>query len=235
MGSKISRLDRVSFERELVLLATRGTAKIEFAELGRPSEEQKPAQLKVEPRLVDALWVHYSELCRWNQRLSLIGPGTEKEVIQRHYLESLEGIDFLNASERYLMDVGSGGGFPGWVLAAACPWMQVTLVEPRERKWVFLQAGIRKAGLLSCKALNARVEIPLPRSLELPETLDVVTSRALVIPAAILEAIGNHSPQVRFLLWIGKEEIDLPEGYGVTRVKRLPGSDHRRIVEIKRY
>lgn len=183
---------------------------------------------------LDALWVHYSELCRWNQRLSLIGPGTGSEVVRRHYWESLEGLEFLESSDRQLMDVGSGGGFPGWVISAACPWLEVTLVEPREKKWVFLQAAIRKAGLLSSKALNARVEIPLSRSLELPETLDVVTSRALAIPAGTLQKIGDHAPRARFLFWIGREEIDLPEGFGITREKHLPGSDHRRVVEVKR-
>lgn len=184
--------------------------------------------------LLDALWIHYSELCRWNQRLSLIGPGTGSEVVRRHYWESLEGLEFLTSKDRQLIDIGSGGGFPGWVMSAACPDLSVTLVEPREKKWVFLQAAIRKAGLLSCRALNARVEIPLPRSLELPETLDVVTSRALAIPAGTLKRIGDCAPLARFLFWIGKEEIDLPEGFETTREKRLPGSDYRRIIEVKR-
>ena len=126
-----------------------------------------------------ALHAHYLELRRWNRALSLVGPAAAEDVVERHYAEALEGLPLLPASARTLVDVGSGAGFPGFVLAAARRDLAVTLVEPRERRWAFLQAACRRRGL-PCRCLNARVDRPLPP--DLPERIDVVTLRALKLP-----------------------------------------------------
>ncbi|HXT21605.1 MAG TPA: RsmG family class I SAM-dependent methyltransferase, partial [Thermoanaerobaculia bacterium] len=110
---------------------------------------------------VDRLHAHYEELRRWSTRLSLIGPGTAAEVIERHFGESLAALPHLPEPSGRLVDLGSGAGFPGLVLAAARPGWAVTLVEAQERKWAFLQAAARRAGL-SCRCLNVRVAALLP-------------------------------------------------------------------------
>src|SRR5262245_62172854 len=112
-------------------------------------------------RTVDALHAHYQELSLWNRRMSLIGPGTAREIVARHYGESLAALPLLPADSRVGLDLGSGAGFPGLVLAAARPGLEVTLVEAREKKWAFLLAAIRRASL-PCTALNVRVGSPLP-------------------------------------------------------------------------
>ena len=178
----------------------------------------------------DALYSHYDQLRRWNPRVSLVGPGTAERVVERHYGESLAGLAFLDGTESTLVDIGSGGGFPGFVLAAARPRQSSVLVEPKTRKWAFLKAAIRAAGL-SCRCLNARVDRPLPA--ELPEKIDVVTLRALALPAAAFEALRDHSPQVRFLLWHGEGLPALPPGFHVSREMRLPMSERRRVVEVR--
>ena len=94
-----------------------------------------------------ALYAHYLELRRWNERLGLIGPGTADEVLVRHFGESLAALPLIPRSARQGLDLGSGGGFPGLVLAAARPNLQMTLVEARERKWAFLIAAARRASL----------------------------------------------------------------------------------------
>src|ERR1044072_5416860 len=108
------------------------------------------------PATVDRLHAHYEELRRWSARLSLIGPGTVAEVMERHFGESLAALPHLPEPAASLVDLGSGAGFPGLVLAAARPGWEVTLVEAQERKWAFLQAAARRAAL-SCRWLNARV------------------------------------------------------------------------------
>src|SRR5438132_9440850 len=87
--------------------------------------------------VVSALFAHYEELRRWAPRLALVGPGTAREVVARHFGESLAAVPHLPAAAGRLVDVGSGAGFPGLVLAAARPSWTVTLVEARERKWAF--------------------------------------------------------------------------------------------------
>src|SRR5436305_10950639 len=99
------------------------------------------SRLSPEPlkeRAIDALFAHYRELALWNRRTNLIGPGTAHEILARHYGESLAALPLLPAAARRGLDLGSGAGFPGLVLAAACPELKMTLVEARERKWAFL-------------------------------------------------------------------------------------------------
>ncbi len=181
--------------------------------------------------LAESLHLHYLELRRWNPRLSLVGPGTAGEVIERHYAESLAALPLLRDTDRRLVDLGSGAGFPGLVLAAARPDLEVTLVEARERKWAFLKSAIRRSGL-SCRCLNARVEASLPEGF--PTEIDLVTSRALAISPEIFAAVFARSPGARFLLWHGAASPQLSPGLTVPREIHLPGSEHRRILEIQR-
>lgn len=180
---------------------------------------------------IPKLWEHYLELAKWNRRISLVGPGTADEIVDRHYAESLLGLELIGEGDETVVDVGSGGGFPGMVLAIARPDLKVTLVEPREKKWAFLSKMSRQLGLSSI-AVNARVERPLAVSLELPPNIDIVTSRALVITPEIFQSLADHAPRARFLLWRGKEDFRPPSGYGVGRILKLPSGSHRKIVEI---
>jgi len=170
----------------------------------------------------EALWAHYQELRRWNERLSLVGPGTANEVIERHYGEALAALPLLDGATS-LLDIGSGAGFPGLVLAAARPALAVTLVEARERKWAFLVAACRRARL-SCNCLNARVSA----ALEMP-SVEVVTWRAVRLPPAAVAALAAISK--RMLLWSGADEPVPPAGWHSARRVSLAGSTTRRIVE----
>jgi 16S rRNA (guanine527-N7)-methyltransferase len=174
------------------------------------------------------LLAHYQELRRWNPTLSLIGPGTAQEMVERHYGESLAALPLIPPLPAVLVDVGSGAGFPGFVLAAARPALAVTLVEAQERKWAFLEAACRRAAL-PCRCLNARVAAPLPA--DFPAVIDLVTARAIA-PEALAPLLERLAPTGRVLLWTtGAPELG---GLKVGRTIALPGSKRRRIVELRR-
>ncbi len=186
---------------------------------------------KLPPEAAERLWLHYQELRRWNPTLSLIGPGTGEEVVERHYGEALAGLGLILPAARVAVDVGSGAGFPGLVLAACRSDLEVTLVESNAKKWAFLEAACRRAALPS-RCLNARVEIPLPEGL--PATMDLLTARALKLDA-IVEALGPRlSPEARILFWAGGEGFSSPPGWRISRQQPLTGSARRRIVELER-
>jgi 16S rRNA (guanine527-N7)-methyltransferase len=198
-------------------------------ELGRVLDELSPAPLS--RAAVAALHAHYLELRRWARRLALVGPGTLPEFLGRHYGESLAALPLLPQGPGTLLDIGSGAGFPGVVLAAARPDLEVVLVEARERKWAFLTAACRRAGL-SCRCLNARVGPRLPAGV--PERLDAVTLRALRLsPEALALLAPRLGAQGRLLLWQGGAQPELPPSLRVIRELPLADSRQRRIVQVQ--
>lgn len=201
--------------------------------ISRPDFAAEIAALSPEPlpdAAVDALYAHYQELSRWNQRLSLIGPGTAGEILARHYGEALAALPLVPREARQGLDIGSGAGFPGLVLAAARPGLEMTLAEAREKKWAFLLAAARRAAL-PCRCLNVRVGAPLPAGL--PASLDVVTARALKLEPEVLGALAERlGPDGRILLWIGEEDPDLPPELSPSGWIKLEGSAKRRILQV---
>lgn len=204
----------------------------ELIAFGREEFDRRLAAAITEPlgsEAIDRLWVHYCELARWNRRLSLIGPGTLEEPIERHYAESLAARELLRPSDRVVVDVGSGAGFPGWVLAAARPELEMTLVESRQRKWSFLTQVSQKAAL-PCNCLNARVTSALPEGF--PPKVDLVLIRAVRLGGKELSALVSRlSESGRVLLWSGERPGKRIEGLEAIRSVPLEGSRSRRIVE----
>ncbi len=199
----------------------------EFAErLRRVTPESLPGAV------VEALYAHYELLREWCRRVSLIGPGTAREVVERHYGESLAALPLLGEARWRLVDVGSGAGFPGFVLAVARPGLEVWLVEPRQRKWAFLRAAAARAAL-PCHCLDARVSGVLPP--ELPEEFDFLTLRAVKLsPAALARLLERLRPGGALLWWHGGGRPALPAGWSAARQVALAGSERRRIIEVLR-
>jgi 16S rRNA (guanine(527)-N(7))-methyltransferase RsmG len=207
-------------------------------ELGPDEFRRQLAALapQLPPGALSALSLHYQELLRWNRLVSLVGPGTGDEIVARHYGEALAALPLLPppppAGTLALLDIGSGAGFPGMVLAAVRPDLVVTLVEPREKKWSFLLAASRRASL-PCRCLNVRVALPLPAGI--PERLDVVTVRALRLEVPVLAALADRlSPAGRIVLWVGAEDPALPATLQRAAELPLAGSDCRRVLALQR-
>jgi 16S rRNA (guanine527-N7)-methyltransferase len=179
---------------------------------------------------MDQLYQHYFELRRWNSTVSLVGAIPQSELVERHYGESLAGLHFMGSCGTELVDLGTGAGFPGFVLAVARPEIRVTLVEVRERKWSFLRAASRRAGL-SCNCLNARVGTTPVEGL--PKEIDWITARAVAVKDLGLSVLmPKLSPRGALLLWVGARDPELPAGLAMRRELALGGADSRRVVEI---
>lgn len=183
------------------------------------------------PQVLERLYGHYAELRRWSARMALVGPGSVPDLLARHYGESLAALPLLPPLPGRLVDIGSGAGFPGLVIAAARPEWRVVLVENRERKWAFLKAAARTAGLAS-ECLNARVAAHLPAGF--PEAFEVVTVRALSLPPSVLGVLGSRlRAGGRLILWVGARDPALPMNLKRVAEHALPGSSHRRLQVIE--
>jgi 16S rRNA (guanine527-N7)-methyltransferase len=111
---------------------------------------------------------HYNLLLRWNERLNLTSMSKLGDLVRLSYCESI----FLGSrlpSSGTVVDIGSGGGFPGIPAAIVQPGCEFTLVESDRRKAVFLREASR--GLDNVKVWAGRAEL-------LSVKFDVMISRA---------------------------------------------------------
>jgi len=117
-------------------------------------------------------------LLKWQQTTHLISPSTVPKLWTRHVADSLQLLD-LAPSARLWVDLGSGGGFPGLVLACALaetPGAQVHLVESNTKKAAFLREAVRVTGAPAVVEA-IRIEKFVANFAAIP---DVVTARALL-------------------------------------------------------
>ena len=111
-------------------------------------------------------------LTRWQSRINLVGASTLADPWRRHFLDSAQLDPLLPAEARTIIDLGSGAGFPGLVIAILRPSSAVHLIESDGRKCAFLREAARATGA-SPTIHHSRIEA-LP-----PFACDAVTSRAL--------------------------------------------------------
>lgn len=108
--------------------------------------------------LCEKLSEHYALLLRWNERINLTRIVEPEEAARFHYVESLYGERFLDPSIQKIVDVGSGGGFPGIPLALARPDTRVVLIEKDRKRAIFLLEAIRQLGLRNADVFHGRFE-----------------------------------------------------------------------------
>jgi len=165
---------------------------------------------------LDQLESHYSLLLKWNERLNLTRITSLTESVQFHYCESLFLARFLPPGRHRIVDIGSGGGFPGIPVAIFRPECEVTLVESHQRKSVFLREASR---MLS----NVRVEAK--RAEDVEERFDWVISRA-VAPSNVLGL--EVAPALALL--IGVEDALKLNG----EAELIPWGIHRVLFHVER-
>jgi 16S rRNA (guanine527-N7)-methyltransferase len=125
---------------------------------------------------IERLELLVAELKRWQSIKNLVGPSTLSQVWDRHIADSLQLLDFAPDGARWL-DLGSGAGFPGLVVALAGVerGISVSLVESNDRKCAFLRHVIRVAGIKAIVHAE-RLERVVP---DYAGRADVVSARAL--------------------------------------------------------
>ncbi|MDX9708107.1 MAG: 16S rRNA (guanine(527)-N(7))-methyltransferase RsmG [Trichloromonas sp.] len=121
------------------------------------------------------LWLG-EELLRWNKKVNLTSICLLEEVVVKHLADSLTVVPLLQSDER-LLDVGSGGGFPGLPLAIVDPARDVVTVDAVGKKIHFQRHVVRRLGLDHCLPLHLRME-DLPRWSDFDGGFDVILSRA---------------------------------------------------------
>lgn len=150
---------------------------------------------------VPALLDYIEAFARWNQRINLSAARTPDEITE-HVVDCLALVPHVPEGAR-VVDIGSGGGLPGIVLAATRLDLQMTCVEPIHKKAAFLRQAARD--------LTLRVTILTQRVDGLERAYDVAVSRATFDPATWLDVgLDLVVPGGIVLAMEGLEQIPLP-------------------------
>ena len=143
----------------------------------------------------------YAEiLTRWQSRINLVSAATLQTVWERHFLDSAQLLDHCPADARSLVDMGSGAGFPGMVLALlGVP--NVTLIDSDVRKGVFLREVARMTET-DVTVITARLEAAPP------SRADIVTARALAPVHKLLELGSRFAHEQTVFLFPKGQDVE---------------------------
>ncbi len=182
---------------------------------------------------VSRLLDYQALLERWNGAYNLTAVRDAGEMVTRHLLDSLSILPYVRGAT--LVDLGTGPGLPGIVLAIAAPGREMLLVDSNGKKVRFLREAIRALKLGGVRAVQSRVE-------DVQGRFDCVTARAFASFADML-GWGGHllAPDGIWLAMKGKpsedELLGVPADFAVreTHVLAVPGLDaERRLVVLGR-
>lgn len=183
------------------------------------------------PELIPGV-VRYLELLeRWNRVHNLTAVTGAEAMLNRHVLDSLSVLPWLHGDR--VLDVGSGAGLPGLILALADPAREYLLVDAAAKRVRFLRVAIGELGLPHVSSEHARVEDLRPS-----RRFDTVVSRAFAAPPEFVRRAG-HCVALggRMLAMLGQAvaaDEDLPVGWSYRSVEpvRVPGSPASRHIAV---
>ncbi len=135
--------------------------------------------------LPEKLNIYFTLLQDWNSKIDLTAVKDEDEMLDKHFIDSLTVLKAgLIQNNPKLIDVGTGAGFPGLVLAIARPDLQVTLMDAQQKRLLFLEKTAEETQTANITIVHARAEDGARRP-ELRERFDYAVARA-VAPTNVL-------------------------------------------------
>ena len=177
-------------------------------------------------------------LIKANKTLNLIGNSTIKDIWTRHFLDSVQVIDFIDKNNKTLVDLGSGAGFPGLVLAIALKDrkipLKIKLIEKSPKKVKFLKNLINE--------LQLNVEVINQNILQEPIKFfdDVFIARAFKPLKIILQFINNKAKNwKKIFIFLGKtgknELLQASKSWDIEYKQRVSvTSNDSTVIEINR-
>lgn len=139
-------------------------------------EGAEALKITVNEKQTEQLAIHAAELLKWNRRMNITAITDPFEMAIKHYVDSMAPVHYI-PSEAALLDIGSGGGFPGIVLKILMPSLRVVLIDASRKKVSFLKHVIRTLRLERIEAHHVRGE-HLPDGRYAQKEFDVIISRA---------------------------------------------------------
>ena len=195
-------------------------------------------QLDLSKEQIDQLLIYQAMIGKWTKVYNLTSVRDPAEMMTHHLLDSLAVVPALQrylqgaglAQGSRLLDVGSGAGLPGVVVAICCPAVSVTCVDTVAKKAAFIKQAALALKLPNLAGLHARVE-------SIIEPFDVICSRAFASLTDFTNwSVGALAPQGVWMAMKGKHPADellaLPKNIAMFHVEQLkvPGLEAERCV-----
>ena len=212
----------------------------EFSNLMR--EYGKEISIEFTEEQLDKFYKYMNFLLEWNEKINLTAIIDPKEVILKHFIDSLTVLKYIK-EEQKIIDVGTGAGFPGIPIKILREDAKITLLDSLNKRIKFLDETIQLLKLKNIKTIHSRVE-DLGKNKEYREKFDIVISRAVanlstlseyMIPLVKVEGkcICMKGSDVKEEVEKSKHAINLLGGK-IERIDNLilPKSDNKRNIII---
>lgn len=169
------------------------------------SVEDFAATFNVSRETIERLQIYEDLLKRWNPKINLVANSTLDTTWSRHFADSAQILGLAPEGQLNWLDIGSGAGFPGLVIAALSQGetrqISMTLVESDQRKSVFMRTAAREMGL-SVSVKTERIE-------NLPDqNADIISARALAALSKLLSFSEQHRKKSGVCLFPKGERAD---------------------------
>lgn len=169
----------------------------------------------------EKLGIYHALLLEYNQRMDLTAVLEDGEIIDRHYIDSLLPLSMpgMIPDAGNVIDVGTGAGFPGMMLALFRPDLSFTLLDAQQKRLTFLEAVLKETGTKNVTLVHARAEDGA-RTPALREQFDLAVARAVAAMPVLAEYL---LPYVKVggkaLCWKGPGALEeLPQAAKAARI-----------------
>ena len=153
-------------------------------------KECKLQNIEINEDVIQKLSIYKDLLLEWNEKMNLTAITDEYEIIVKHFVDCLECSKAIK-DEKKIIDVGTGAGFPGMVLAIYYPDIEFTLLDGLNKRLIFLQEVVDKLGLTNVKIVHGRAE-EVVRIDNLFNYYDASVSRAVANLPVLLEYVSPY-------------------------------------------
>ena len=141
------------------------------------SKKSKILGVRFSVEQIEQFYKYMNLLIEWNEKMNLTAITEPKEIILKHFIDSLTILKYIDDNSK-LVDVGTGAGFPGVPLSIMNPTLKITLVDSLNKRLIFLKEVVKELNLKNIEIVHARAE-EFGQNKNYREKFDIATSRAV--------------------------------------------------------